>query len=255
MLRAEKGGHRVIIMAGSLQERLSAERLVPDGDRRWSLLPVGRMTEGMTRVLLVDDHPVVREGVAGVLTADPDIEVVAEAGNAEETFAAIAQHSPDVVMIDVRLPGLDGIDCCGSIVTKYPRVKVIILTRFANESVILRAFTAGARGFVVKESEPQIFRQAVRSVVSGGIFLDPRVTGKVLAIATKGRRARGPYGLTIQQMRVLELLPKGLSNREIAKELGISDQTVKTHLRHAMRKLQAGDRAEAAAIIVAEGLA
>lgn len=209
----------------------------------------------MTDVLLVDDHPVVREGVAGVLTTDPDINVVAEAGNADEAFAALKCHAPDVVMIDVRLPGLDGIDCCGSIVTSHPRTRVIVLTRFANESVMLRAFTAGARGFVVKESEPAIFRQAVRSVASGGIFLDPRVTGKLIAIATKGRKAKGPYGLTIQQMRVLELLPKGLSNREIGKELGISDQTVKTHLRHAMRKIQAADRSEAAAIVIAEGLA
>lgn len=209
----------------------------------------------MTDVLLVDDHPVVREGVAGVLKTDPDINIVAEAGNADEAFAALKCHAPDVVMIDVRLPGLDGIDCCGSIVTSHPRTRVIVLTRFANESVMLRAFTAGARGFVVKESEPAIFRQAVRSVVSGGIFLDPSVTGKLIAIATKGRKAKGPYGLTIQQMRVLELLPKGLSNREIGKELGISDQTVKTHLRHAMRKIQAADRSEAAAIVIAEGLA
>jgi DNA-binding NarL/FixJ family response regulator len=120
---------------------------------------------------------------------------------------------------------------------------------------MLRAFAAGAKGFLVKESDPEVLRQALRMVAAGNTFVDPQVAGKLVAVATKGRRARGPYGLTLQEMRVLELLPKGLSNREIGTELSVSVETVKTHVRNAMRKLQVGDRAEAAAIAIREGLA
>jgi DNA-binding NarL/FixJ family response regulator len=209
----------------------------------------------MIRVLLVDDHPLVRTGVAAVLSNDDEIVVVGEAASAEEGFVEIDRLRPDIVMIDVRLPGLDGIDACESILTSHPKVKVIMLTRFPNESVMVRAFTAGAHGFLVKESDPSVVRAGVRMVADGGTFIDPSVAPRLIARATKGRRARGPYGLTQQEMRVVELLPRGLTNRDIALELNVSENTVKTHLRHAMAKLRVSDRTEAVAIAMREGLA
>jgi DNA-binding NarL/FixJ family response regulator len=120
---------------------------------------------------------------------------------------------------------------------------------------LIQAFAAGAKGFVMKESQPAVLRDAVRVVSQGETFTDPRVGAKLVALASRNRRAKGPFGLTIQEMRVVEQLPRGLTNREIGSELGIAEDTVKTHLRHALRKLNARDRVEAAAIALREGLA
>jgi DNA-binding NarL/FixJ family response regulator len=207
-------------------------------------------------LVLADDHPVVREGVAAVLTRDGDIRILAEAASAEGAIAEVVRHKPNVLMIDVRLGGeLDGIDACARLATECPSTSTVVLTRFAHESVMLRAFSAGAKGFLIKQSEPDILRQAVRMIAKGGTFVDPKIASKLVTMATKGRRAKGPHGLTLMEMRVLELLPKGLTNREIAEELDLSPETVKTHLRHAMQKLRVHDRAEAAAIAIREGLA
>lgn len=207
------------------------------------------------RIMVVDDHPVVREGVAAVLSDEPDFTVVGQLGTAEQALEELARNEPDVLVLDIRLPGMHGTEACELVTRRYPRVRVIALTSFANESTMLAAFAAGAKGFAVKESEPSVLRQAVRTVTSGGIYIDPRVAGKLVTLATKGRRAKGPHGLTLMEMRVADLLPKGLTNREIGRQLGISEQTVKTHLRNLMRKLGARDRTEAAALAQREGLA
>lgn len=207
------------------------------------------------RIVVVDDHPVVREGVAAVLSDDPEFTVVGQVGTAEEALDALAKSEPDVLVLDIRLPGMHGTEACELVVQRHPRVRVVALTSFANENTMLAAFAAGAKGFAVKESEPSVLRQAVRTVTSGGIYIDPRIAGKLVTLATKGRRAKGPHGLTLMEMRVADLLPKGLTNREIGRQLGISEQTVKTHLRNLMRKLGARDRTEAAALAQREGLA
>lgn len=207
------------------------------------------------RILVVDDHPVVREGVAAVLADDPDFTVVGQLGTAEAALEELARNEPDVLVLDIRLPGMNGTDACELVAQRHPRVKVVALTSFANENTMLAAFTAGAKGFAVKESEPSVLRQAVRTVSAGGIYIDPRIAGKLVMLATKGRRAKGPHGLTLMEMRVADLLPKGMTNREIGRQLGISEQTVKTHLRNLMRKLGARDRTEAAALAQREGLA
>lgn len=209
----------------------------------------------MIRILVVDDHPVVREGLVSVLSDDPEITVVGQVGTAEQALANIDRLEPDVAVVDIRLPGMNGTDCCAEVRQHFPWVKVIALTSFANENTILSAFAAGAKGFAVKESEPGVLRQAVRTVMAGGTYIDPRVASKLVALATKGRRAKGPHGLTLQEMRVADLLPKGLTNREIGRALGISEQTVKTHVRQVMRKMGARDRTEAAAMAQREGLA
>jgi DNA-binding NarL/FixJ family response regulator len=157
--------------------------------------------------------------------------------------------------MDVRLPGASGIEACTDLATRVPGARVVMLTSFPNEGVMMSAFAAGARGFVLKESEPPVIRQAVRTVADGDTFADPKIAGKLVALATGGRRAKGPFDLTVQEMRVLELLPRGLTNHEIGDRLGIGENTVKTHLRNLMRKLDARDRVEAAAIALREGLA
>ncbi|HEX2195470.1 MAG TPA: response regulator transcription factor [Actinomycetota bacterium] len=209
----------------------------------------------MIRILVVDDHPVVREGLIAILGDDPGFVVCGQAGTAAEAVAEAARLRPDVVVLDVRLPGATGVEVCADLAGRVPSTRVVMLTSFPNDGVLMNAFAAGARGFVLKESEPAVIRQAVRTVADGATYADPKVAGKLVALATRGRRAKGPYDLTLQEMRVLELLPRGLTNQEIGDQLGIGENTVKTHLRNLMRKLGARDRVEAAAIALREGLA
>jgi DNA-binding NarL/FixJ family response regulator len=208
----------------------------------------------MISVLLVDDHAVVREGMTAVLSSEPDIEVVGQAASAEEAMALVRKLTPDVVVLDVRLPGVNGSDAAAAVLRQHSRARVVVITSFPNDRIMLEAFTAGARAFLTKESDPTLLRTAVRTVMSGGTYIDPTVASKLVTLATKGRRTKGPFGLTLQEMRVLEHLPKGLTNREIGRELGISEQTVKTHLQHAMTKLGVHDRSQAAAVAIREGL-
>jgi len=210
----------------------------------------------MISILLVDDHPVVREGVAAILGDDPDLRVVAEASSGEDALKLIAAGEiPDVIVVDVRLPGMSGIEVCSALRQRSPRTRAIVFTSFPSEAAMLEAFTAGAKGFLAKESGPATLRTAIQSVAAGDTYIDPRLANKMIALATKGRRAKGPFGLTMQEMRVVELLPRGLTNMQIGKELGVSEQTVKSHLYSAMRKLRVSNRAQAAAFAQREGLA
>jgi two-component system response regulator DevR len=207
------------------------------------------------RVLVVDDHPVVREGIAAALADDPEFTVVGQVGTAEQALVEVARLEPDVVVLDIRLPGMGGVEACGLVSERYPRVRVVALTSFACEHTMLAAFAAGAKGFAVKESEPALLRQAVRTVAAGAVHVDPWMAAKLVAMATKGRRAQGPHGLTGMEVRVAGMLPQGLTNRQIGARLHISEQTVKTHMRNLMRKLEVRDRTEAAAMVQREGIA
>jgi DNA-binding NarL/FixJ family response regulator len=209
----------------------------------------------MIQVLVTDDHPVIREGVVSILAAEPGIRVIGELGSAEDALRRLSEAKADVIVLDVRLPGMSGIDLCTVLRERHPRVRPVILTAFPGDGVLMEALAAGARGFVLKESGPAVLREAVRAVANGDIYVDPRVTGKLVALATRGRQAKGPFGLTVQEMRVVELLPRGLTNRVIGEQLGISEATVKTHLHNAMRKLQATNRAQVVALAQREGLA
>lgn len=209
----------------------------------------------MIRILVVDDHPVVREGLVAVLSDEPDFTVVGQAESGEGALSEAAWLAPDVVVLDLRLPGISGPETCERLRVRHPHAKVVILTSFPHDGAMMSAFGAGAKGFVLKESEPTVLRQAVHTVAKGDTYADPRIAAQLAAVATKGRRAKGPFGLTLQEMRVLEKLPQGLTNREIGRDLGISYETVKSHLSSAMQKLSARDRAEAAAIAMREGLA
>jgi DNA-binding NarL/FixJ family response regulator len=209
----------------------------------------------MIRVFVVDDHPVVREGVVAILAADDDITVVGQASSAEDALTALRTIETDVVVVDVRMSGMTGNELCASLKVTSPRTRTVVFTSFPNEGAMMGALSAGAAAFLVKQANPDILRQAVHTVAGGGTFVDPLLAPKLVSMATKGRKAKGPFDLTLSEMRVLELLPRGFSNRHIASELGVTEHTVKTHLQHLMRKLGVHDRAHAVAIAVREGLA
>jgi DNA-binding NarL/FixJ family response regulator len=207
------------------------------------------------RLVIVDDHPIVREGVTAALTADNGFHVVGDAATPPEAMQAVRDLDPDVVVLDLRLGAAGGgTDLCSALQRLSTRLRVIVLTSFPTESNMLAAFEAGAKGFLVKDSDIGMLRDAVRTVATGGTFIDPRVAAKLVNVATKGRRAKGPFGLTMQEMRVLAVLPRGLTNRDIGIELGVSEETVKSHLRRAMAKLKVHDRTQAAAVAIREGL-
>lgn len=208
----------------------------------------------MIRVVVVDDHPAMCEGLSTLLGAQDDISVVGQAATAEEALPLLDRVSPDVVILDVRLPGMDGLDACRVIVERYPRVRVSLVTGLRDEHTMMKAFGAGAKAFVTKEATPDTIRQSVRIAASGGTFIDPFLAGKVLKSASRSRKTEGRYGLTYQERRVLELLPGGLTNKQIASALDLSPNTVKTHLRNAMRKLQVTHRTQAAAFVEREGM-
>ena len=209
----------------------------------------------MTRLLVVDDHPVVREGVTAIFSTDPDLRVVGQAESGERAIAEAERLLPDIVLLDMRLPGMSGAETCKSLLSRFSHLGVIMLTSFPHAGTIVSAFTAGAKGFLLKESEPRVFREAVRAVSQGATYTDPKISAKMAAIVSRRRRAKGPFGLTQQEMRVVEMLPRGLTNKEIGEELGLTHNTIKTHMRHALQKLGAKDRAEAAATALRKGLA
>jgi DNA-binding NarL/FixJ family response regulator len=209
----------------------------------------------MIRVFVVDDHPVVREGVVAILAAEDDLSVVGQAASGEDALAALETIGTDVVVVDIRLSGMTGTELCEALQAKSPDVRTVVFTSFPNEGAMVAALSAGAAAFLVKQANPHILRDAVRAVAVGETFIDPQLAPKLASITSKGRKAKGPFGLTITEMKVIELLPKGLSNRCIAEELGVTEQTVKTHMQHLMRKLKVHDRAHAVAIAVREGLA
>ena len=208
----------------------------------------------MIRILVVDDHPVVREGLTAVLSDEPEFRVVGQAESGEAAVAAALRFMPTIVVMDMRLPGISGIEACQRIRRRNPSTKVVILATYPNGGGIARAFAAGASAFVLKTSELAELREAVRVVAGGDEYIDPRLAPKIAAMASGDRRAKGPFDLTVMEMRVLEKLPLGMTNAEIGESLGIKENTVKTHLRTAMYKLKAKDRAHAAAIAVREGL-
>ena len=208
----------------------------------------------MIRILIVDDHPAILEGLRAILAPEPEFRVVGEAESGDEAMRIVRQAPADVVLLDLRLPTRDGFDTCFQLIRIRPALRVVALTAFTDEGSIASAFSAGARGFVLKGSPPALVREAIRAVAAGGFFIDSRVGDRVLAHLLGGRPAPSPYGLTRREISVLGLFPTGLSNREIGLRLGISEETVRTHARSIRKKLGARDRAQAAARALREGL-
>lgn len=208
------------------------------------------MSEQPVRVLIADDDALLRAGVRGVLDDDPGIEVVAEAADGRDALHRSRLHRPDVVLMDVRMPDLDGIAATRQLLKAVPDVRVLVLTTFENDDYIFGALHAGASGFLLKRTKPEDLRVAVHTIAAGDSLLSPSVTSRVIA-----RMARRPApsaageeqlaALTERERQVLELVAKGLSNGEIAEELVIEESTVKTHTKRILAKLGLRDRVQA----------
>ena len=200
------------------------------------------------KTLIVDDQVMVRIGLRMLLEVEPDIDVVAEAGNGIEAIAQAARHRPDVVLMDIRMPELDGLEATRRILAADETAKVLILTTFNHDDHVYEALRAGASGFVLKDEPPEQLIAAVRTVASGEALLSPSVTRSVIAHFTQNRQEQPPPAietLTSREVDVFRLIAAGLSNAEIGRELHISDTTVKTHVTRLLQKLQVRDRAQA----------
>jgi DNA-binding NarL/FixJ family response regulator len=207
-------------------------------------------------VLIVDDHAVVRQGLRTFLELHDDIEVVGEAGDGEQALTAVARLAPDVVLMDLVMPRLDGVSAIERLREIAPATRIIVLTSFLDEDKVLPAVRAGAAGYLLKDVQPAELVRAIRIVDDGESLLHPAVAARVLReLAGDGARAGRHELLTARELEVLALLAAGRANKAIAFELGVADKTVKTHVGNILGKLGLSDRTQAALYAVREGLA
>jgi DNA-binding NarL/FixJ family response regulator len=213
----------------------------------------------MIGVLLVDDQPLVRAGLSVLLEAEEDIAVAGEAGEGAEAVRVARAVRPDVVVMDVRMPGLDGLEALRQIVESLPEVRVLILTTFEMDEYVYAALRGGASGFLLKDAEPAELVRAIRVIAAGDAVLSPSVTRRLMAefAARPERPGAGPEQLdrlTEREREVMALVAAGLSNDEIAARLVVAAATAKTHVSRAMRKLGAHDRAQLVVLAYETGL-
>ncbi len=200
------------------------------------------------RILIVDDHPVVRDGLAAMLNTQSDFEVVGEAGDGEEALRKVADGDPDVLLLDLEMPGVDGIETLERLKQMNVRARTIVFTVFDTDDRIVSAMRAGAMGYLLKGAPREDVFRAVRVVNEGGSLLEPAVASRFLD------SINDPDALTTRQKEVLNLIATGLLNKEIADRLYISERTVKFHVSEILAKLGAGNRTEAVAIATEKGL-
>jgi DNA-binding NarL/FixJ family response regulator len=197
----------------------------------------------MTRVLLVDDHALVRAGLAALLSSAERIEVVGAAADGREGVELAVQLRPDVVLMDLSMPVLDGVAATRRLLAAHPAAKVVVLTSFSDQPRVADALAAGAVGYLLKDCEPRDLMAAVRAAAQGHAPLDPRVAR---ALLPSGRPARPADELSAREQQVLRLVTKGLANKQIARYLGISESTVKAHISNVFRRISVTDRTSAA---------
>jgi DNA-binding NarL/FixJ family response regulator len=211
------------------------------------------------RVLVVDDQALVREGLMTLLQSAPEVEPVAAASDGEEAVALVMRHRPDVVLMDLRMPKLDGVEATRRILASWPETEVVVLTTHADEASILDALRAGARGYLTKDAGIAEISRAIHAAANHQALLDPVVQSRLLDAAAAGSRPVPPPSLpdelTPREAEVLTLIAHGLSNGEIASTLVVSEATVKTHVNHLFSKIGARDRAQAVHYAYTHGLA
>ncbi|GAA2017484.1 response regulator transcription factor [Catenulispora yoronensis] len=208
-----------------------------------------RASRGL-RVLIVDDHPVVRAGLHGMLAAEPDLDVVGEAADGAEAVRQALELAPDVVLMDLRMAGVDGVEATARLAVEAPAIKVLILTTYDTDADIVRAVEAGATGYLLKDTPRAELAEAVRAAARGETVLAPAVAAKLVS----RMRQPAPQPLTPREREVLALVARGLANAEIGRELFISEATVKTHLVRAFGKLGVDDRTAAVTKAMAQGM-
>ncbi|MBN1261793.1 MAG: response regulator transcription factor [Anaerolineae bacterium] len=211
----------------------------------------------MLRILIVDDHEVVRLGLRSLLSRNPEFAVVDEAGTADEALIKTKQHHPDIVVMDIRLPGKNGIEACRMIKEEIPETNVIMLTSYAEDDMLFEAISAGAAGYVLKQVGGDDLVRAIQCIGDGEAMLDPAVTHRVLERVRQAARQEqaAAFGdLTEQELRVLGLVAEGKTNKEIAKTLFLGEGTVRNYVSSILSKLGLTNRAEAAAYAVRHNL-
>ncbi|WP_406098336.1 response regulator [Streptomyces sp. NBC_01013] len=213
------------------------------------------MADRRIRVLLVDDHQVVRRGLRTFLEIQDDIEVVGEAADGAEGVARTEELRPDVVLMDIKMPGTDGIEALRRLRELENPAKVLIVTSFTEQRTVVPALRAGASGYVYKDVDPDALAGAIRSVYAGHVLLQPEVAGALLAQDDPGTGTGRGTTLTEREREVLGLIADGRSNREIARALVLSEKTVKTHVSNILMKLDLSDRTQAAIWAVRHGAA
>ena len=196
----------------------------------------------MTTVLLVDDHPLVRAGLATLVGTTDDLLIVGEAPGGEQAVTMAGDLEPDVVLMDLSMPGMDGVEATRLILDAHPQIRVVVLTSFADEERVADALAAGAVGYLLKDSDPRDLLGAIRSASLGHAPLDPRVARALLPSTTP----RVKDTLSARELEVLKLVAKGLANKQIGRALGISERTVKVHVGHVFRRIGVADRTSAA---------
>jgi DNA-binding NarL/FixJ family response regulator len=202
---------------------------------------------GRIPVLVADDHPVVRTGLAAVIAQEPDLRLVAQAENGERAVALFREHQPDVVLMDLRMPVMDGVEAIRAIVAEFPAARILALTTYEGDADIRRALEAGARGYLLKDMLLTDVIAAIRAVGRG-----ERVIPAAVAVRLAEYPERG--NLTERELEVLELVARGQSNKEVANTIGRTDETVKIHLKNIFAKLNVADRTEAVTVALARGL-
>jgi DNA-binding NarL/FixJ family response regulator len=203
------------------------------------------------RLLLVDDHPVVRRGLRGYLELEPDFTVVGEAGDGEEALRAIEETRPDVVLLDLKMPGLDGQGVLERLGTTGDGPRILVLTSATDAERVPNAISAGAAGFVYKDIDPDALASAIRTVHAGQLLLSPVAMRGLMS--GSGSSPSAP-SLTPRESQVLGLIAKGQTNRQISRALGVSEKTVKTHVTNLLRRIGAADRTQAALWAVRHGI-
>jgi DNA-binding NarL/FixJ family response regulator len=204
------------------------------------------------RVLVVDDHPIVRQGLVGVLSDEADLEVVGEAGSGREAIGLVARLRPDVVLLDLEMPELDGVEAIPQLKAAHPSVEILVFTAYDTDERVLGAIRGGARGYLLKGASAEEIARGIRSVAGGGSVLEPRVASKLVAEVKAPRRAGA--GLSEREREVLRLVADGLPTKQIALSLSISERTVKFHVNSIFHKLGAENRAQAVALAAQRGL-
>ena len=214
------------------------------------------MAAAPIRVLVADDHAIVREGLRSLLETEPGMELAGEAVDGEEAVAHARAVRPDVILLDLMMPRLDGIAAIGEIKREQPDARILVLTSFAEDEKVFAAIKAGALGYLLKDSSPQELLQAIREVARGESSLHPTIARKVLReLSRPPELPATPEPLTARELDVLRLVAQGLSNQEIAGRLALSERTARTHVSQILAKLQLANRTQAALYALREGLA
>ena len=210
----------------------------------------------MIRIVIVDDHEIVREGLKTILQSEPDFRVVADSATADELTELVADTRPDVVLLDARLPGISGAEACRRLVATHPDIAVLIVSTYADDDLVQECITAGAKGYVVKDIERFSLKESIRAVHGGGGAVSPAVAAKVLnrlRVTTAATAPMPSNPLSDTQLQILRLIAGGLSNREIADQVHLSPNTIKSHTQEIFRKLDVDNRVEAALKASQEG--